>query len=304
MVSGCSPAPEQPLRIGTNVWPGYEPLYLARELGEYHDGPVHLIEMGSATAVIRALQNHSLEGATLTLDEALSAMAKGVSLKVVAILDFSEGGDALVAKPEIESLSALRGKRIVVEDSATGAILLDAALMAGELTAADIKIVSRSADEHVASWDSADAVVCFEPALSKLLAEGGHVLFDSHQTPERIVDVLVVTAEATVQQPEAIRGLLSGYYKARRYLREHPREAARHMAGRMKLSPDDVLASFRGLRLPTLSESRDLLSGSPSALEQGAEQLMLFMLERWLLRSEVNTAGLGSPQFLPAPQAP
>jgi len=35
----CSAEQESPLRVGTNIWPGYEPFYLARELGYYEQQP-------------------------------------------------------------------------------------------------------------------------------------------------------------------------------------------------------------------------------------------------------------------------
>jgi len=37
-----------------------------------------------------------------------------------------------------------------------------------------------------------DAIVTFEPVKSELLSSGANILFDSHQIPGRIVDVLVV----------------------------------------------------------------------------------------------------------------
>ena len=43
---GCTPDPEPILRVGTNVWPGYEPLYLARDLG-YLDESIRLVEYSS-----------------------------------------------------------------------------------------------------------------------------------------------------------------------------------------------------------------------------------------------------------------
>src|SRR6185503_11312983 len=42
--AGCVRAPEPALRIGTNVWIGGEPLYLARELGELKPEAVQLVE--------------------------------------------------------------------------------------------------------------------------------------------------------------------------------------------------------------------------------------------------------------------
>ena len=58
---GCHKEPTALVRIGTNVWPGYEPLYLARELGYYKDLNVRLVEYPSASEVIRAFKNKNLE---------------------------------------------------------------------------------------------------------------------------------------------------------------------------------------------------------------------------------------------------
>jgi NitT/TauT family transport system substrate-binding protein len=41
---GCMRQPEAALRIGTNVWIGSEPLYLARDLGHLDSGKVQLVE--------------------------------------------------------------------------------------------------------------------------------------------------------------------------------------------------------------------------------------------------------------------
>ena len=44
MLGACVRDPEPPLRIGTNVWIGSEPLYLARELGRLDPETVQLVE--------------------------------------------------------------------------------------------------------------------------------------------------------------------------------------------------------------------------------------------------------------------
>lgn len=121
LLLSCGPAPEPLLRIGTNTWPGYEPLYLARSLGYYEGSPITLVELTSASEVIHALRSGTLEGAALTLDEVLTLLDDGFDLKVVLVMDFSNGGDVLLAKPGIDSTADLRGKRIAVEYTAVGA---------------------------------------------------------------------------------------------------------------------------------------------------------------------------------------
>ncbi|MDQ6966158.1 MAG: hypothetical protein Q9M23_04455, partial [Mariprofundaceae bacterium] len=71
LLAACTPAPKPDLRIGTNIWPGYEPLYLARSLGLFKDTGISLIEYPSSTETMRALRHGSIEAGALTLDEAL-----------------------------------------------------------------------------------------------------------------------------------------------------------------------------------------------------------------------------------------
>ncbi len=58
-------------RVGGILWVGYEPLFLARDLGRYDAGTLRLVEMPSNTANLMALATGELEAATLTLDEFL-----------------------------------------------------------------------------------------------------------------------------------------------------------------------------------------------------------------------------------------
>ena len=51
-LSGCMRETEPPLRIGTNVWIGSEPLYLARDLGYLNREAVQLVEYPSASEVL------------------------------------------------------------------------------------------------------------------------------------------------------------------------------------------------------------------------------------------------------------
>lgn len=300
LLSACTPStPEPPLRIGTNIWPGYEPLYLARSLGHYKDTPIKLVELLSASEVIHALRNKTLEGAALTLDEAMTLMDDGFDLKVILVMDFSNGGDVLLAKPEIASLAALRGKRIAVEYTAVGAILLDAALDAAGLKVLDITIVSCRLEEHLECYGSADAVVTFDPFRTKLLNQGARLLFDSRRIPSRIVDVLVVLEETTKTHPRGLEELLAGYFKAREHLASQPEDASKRMAIRLGLSSDEVLASYDGLKLPTLDENHSLLNGKPPQLVRTAGKLAEFMRGKKWLKNRLEVDGLMDGRFLP-----
>lgn len=301
----CSSEQQSPLRVGTNIWPGYEPFYLARELGYYEQKPIHLVELKSATEVIHAIRNNTIEAAALTLDEALLLLESRVEIYIIAVLDFSNGGDVVLSKPGINTLQQLKGKRIAVEHSALGALMLNAMLHQAALSINDVVSVPKTVDEHVSAYrkNEVDAVVTFEPYRSVLLAEGAHLLFDSSAIPEQIIDVLVIRKDALKNKTQSIEKLLQGFFKAVHYLGEKPLDAAKRMASRLNLRPEEVLASYDGLIMPTLQENISLFKDKPSQLDQTTQALLKLMLEEKLIDHSVlpyvDLNDLFNPQWLP-----
>jgi NitT/TauT family transport system substrate-binding protein len=299
MVSSCTQTQEPPLRIGTNTWPGYEPLYLARSLGYYKDTQVNLVEMTSASEVIHALRNGNLEGATLTLDESLTLLADDIDLEIILVMDFSNGADVMLVKPHIENLSKLKGKNIATEYTAVGALMLDGALTAADMSVSDVKVVSCLYDNHLNCYRDNDAVITFEPIRTKLLSLGAKQLFDSSMIPGRIVDVLVIHKETVKNHSQALKDLVDGYFKARQYLVTDPKEASKSMALRQNISPDEVLASFYGVTLPTLEENHNLLNSKSAQLISTAETLVSHMVKQKLLRKTIDVNHIINSKFLP-----
>ena len=190
-LTGCQDNFVEPLVFAAIPWPGYEPAFVARELGYLNEGQVHLAEFSNTTEVMRALRNHKVHVAGLTLDEALSLRSSLPDLQVFMVVDISHGADALMARPDIKSLDQLKGKRIGIEKTALGAYFLSLILRAAHLSISDIQIVSLPLDEHANAFrkGQVDAVVTFGTARSELLSQGAVYMFDSTQVPGKIIDV-------------------------------------------------------------------------------------------------------------------
>ncbi|RKZ97558.1 MAG: nitrate ABC transporter [Gammaproteobacteria bacterium] len=297
----CSAEQESPLRVGTNIWPGYEPFYLARELGYYEQQPVHLVELKSATEVIHAIRNNTIEAAALTIDEAMLLLELNIDVCIIAVTDISNGGDVVLGKPGIKSLSQLKGKRIAVEHTALGALMLGAMLKKADLSINDVLVVPKTVDEHVSAYrkNKVDAVVTFEPYRSILLAEGAQLLFDSRAIPEQIIDVLVIRKDAVKNHTQSIKTLVHGFFKAAHYLKEKPQDAAKRMASRLNLTPEEVLLSYDGLIMPSLNDNKRLFKDKPSHLDQSAQFLLKLMLQEKLISRAVKIDDLFNSQWLP-----
>jgi len=301
MISGCVNAPEHPLRVATTPWPGYESLHLAASLGTLDSTRVRLVDLANAGQVAQGLRNGTVDAGTMTLDETLVVIQEGVPLHVVLVMDVSNGGDVVVARPEIADVFGLRGKRVGVETAAVGAVMLEAVLAAAGLTTNDITLVSLSVNEHDQAYalGTVDALVTFDPARTRLLARGAHVIFDSRSIPGRIVDVLAVRADAMADHQQALTTLVAAHFRALDHLARSPQDAAGRIAPFLGVPADQVLAQFTGLILPDLAENRVQLSGPAARLPVRAAELGALMLRSKLLPNAVSVDNLVESRFLP-----
>lgn len=300
LLAACGPAPK--LRIASHVWPGYELLFLARAEDWLDENRVTLVETASASESMKALAEGRADGAALTLDEVLRVRATGLPLSVVLAFDISAGADVLLARSGIGSIAELKGKRIGFEQGAVGMLMLHQALMAGGINAIDVVQVLLPIDQHEFAWRAGDvdALVTFEPVASRLAAAGARRLFDSREIPDTIVDVLAIrTPMLDGDHADAVRYLIAAQMRALAHLGSHPQDSAYRMASRLNLSPDQALASFRGLVLPDRSYNRRLLDGPSPILRDSARRLNVLMAASGILSREDDLAGLLRPEFLP-----
>lgn len=284
-LAGCTKEPQSPLRIGTNVWPGYEPLYLARELGLCKENSIKLVEYPSSTETMRSFQNATIDAAALTLDETMQLLASGADIKVILVMDVSQGADVLLARPEIKSMSELRNRRVGLESTALGAYMLTRALQSAGMKPTDVKTVLLEEAEHESGYRDGriDAVVTFDPVRTRLLAAGARQIFDSSMIPGEIVDLLVVRGSFAKNNPGQVKKLLQCWFRALDYLERDRPKAAGTMAVREKMSAAEFLASLKGMRFPDLKENRLMLDKESPALLPSAERLATVMFENRLI---------------------
>lgn len=299
-VPGCRPAPPA-LRVALNGWIGYSPFFLAQELGHVPESVVRLVEFPSNTASMMSLVNGEVTAAALTLDELLLAREGGLDVRAALVFDESAGADVLLARQSIGGLPGLRGKRIGVESTAVGALMLSRVLEAAQLSAADVIKVPLTVDQHVAAYEAQqiDAVITFEPMASRLRALGAHLLLDSSSFPGLIVDVLVVSAHINPQQSAQLRQLLSGHFLALQHLRINPANAARLLSAHQQIPAEEVLRAFNGIRLADDAANRGWLAGNNPGLSASAKSVGQLMAEAHLLQRQPDTTDLCDPRFLP-----
>lgn len=293
MLPGCR-GKSAPLTVASHIWPGYEFMFLAQREGWLDPQRVQLRETPSGSQTMQALTDGSVDAGALTLDEVLRLRGSGVRLSVALVFDISAGADVVLARPPIRELNQIKGKRIGVEQSALGALMLVKLLEAAKLERSEVQVVPLTIDLHEAAWQrgEVDVLVCFPPVSSKLQAAGAVNLFDSRQLPDTIVDVLAVRQDAIEQKRDAIRHLIASHLRGCSHFQHSPQDASYRMARHLGLRAEDVMASYKGMVLPDLASNRRLLGGDKPVLLDSAHMLSDVMLKEGLLAQPNGLAAL------------
>lgn len=285
----CVPAPLKPLRIGTNVWPGYEPLFLARELGYYGNTPIQLVEYPNFDPN-RAYRNGEVEMSATPITAFLPLAPTHPDVRAWLIMDISDGADAIVAKGAIANLQSLKGRRVGFDRSMLAPFVLSRGLEQVGLSLKDVKIVpvELSEQEEAFKQGRVDAIVTFEPYRSNILNTGAKLLFDSSQIPGEVVDMLIGSESLLTTHATQLQVLIQGWFRALDYIEKNPEDAARRMARRQGITPEQFLSSLKGLQLVTLEENQKLLGKTNSVLLKGTQRLSQFLVENKILKQDVD----------------
>jgi NitT/TauT family transport system substrate-binding protein len=299
-LAGCVREPETALRIGTNVWIGSEPLYLARDLGHFDPALVQLVEYPSASEVLRAFRNQAIDGMVISLDELFGLAVDGLDPRIILVVDVSNGADVVVGRRGMKTMRDLNGKSVAVESGALGAFVLSRALALNGMQASDVNVVHLESNEHPGAFEKGqvDAAVTFDPYRAQLLSAGARTLFDSTQIPGEIVDLLAVRASALEQHSKAIQVLLAGWFGALDYLKVQPEDAARRMGVRQQTTGAQFLAAQKGLHIPSREENLRMLGGATPELATTGRRLMGLMVDAKLLRTGVDIERVLAPKPL------
>jgi NitT/TauT family transport system substrate-binding protein len=280
--------------MGTAIWPGFEPLYVAQQLHFWREDQIQLLEFTSTSELTRAFRNGTIDGGLLTLDEALLLVEDRQDIQILLVTDVSNGADVILAKPGFSSMRDLRGHRIGAETTGVGAYLLFRALELSGLKPEDVDIVTLEFSEQQPALDRGlvDAVVTYEPVRTQLKTAGARQIFDSTRIPGEIVDVLVVRSSYLTASPDNARLLVEAFHRAQRYASDHSDDFVRLASVHENVTPQQFRQSMTLLHVPDLQEGRAMLAGSPAPLQKQAKLLADVMIKRNLLLRPVDITSM------------
>ncbi|MCY1282109.1 putative aliphatic sulfonates-binding protein [compost metagenome] len=259
------------LTIGHTTWVGYGTLYLARDLGYFEEQglDVDFTVIEEASMYMAAQASGQLSGSASTIDEILKYRSDTFCFKAVAALDDSHGGDGVLVGPNVASLKDLKGQAVAVNEGSVSQFWLSYLLKHAGMGMSDLNVQNMTADDAASAFIAGrvPAAVTWEPHLSLVKQKGqGKVLVDSSTTPGVIVDVVALNCDVIANQPDDVKALVKGLYKAVEFTKQNPAKAYELMAkgvGGYLSDPKDLADAAKGVRFYDQAMSEQLL-GTPN----------------------------------------
>ena len=272
-VSCAAAEPEPaPVRIGVNLWVGYDLLDVAEVEGFFEDAgaEIEIVDFTSLSDVVAAYQRGQLDGMATTINEVIQVRASGSRMpEIILITDYSNGADVIVAEPGIDSVEDLAGARIAVE-APLGPFILSRALSLHDMSLDDVELVVGDLVEFpgLVADDDADAVVAFPPVSLQLVNEFNFSqIFTTAEIPGQVVDVVSVDKSLLGDRPEVAMAIRDGWDRAMEHLADEPEKVIAALAARESVTPDEMTVLLTEVELLTWAEQADSFStGSMDAV--------------------------------------
>lgn len=236
---------KQKVTIGMVTFPGYAPLYLAKDKGFFGDLDVELVRIESVGDLRAALSSGKIDMYAATYDIFQSNQGADVPGIGFMLIDESHGADGIVAAAGINSISDLKGKKLAGEPGLPPFFLLQFLLNKEHLSMSDISLKDIATQDAGAAFTSGsvDAAAIYEPFLSNAVKarKGSKVIVSSAQEPNILADLLFASEALTKNNPDALKTVADGWFKALDYTKSYPDDAYTIMGKAFNVSKQEMI---------------------------------------------------------------
>jgi len=267
LTSSCSTSKATPsyvpIKIGWTFSNSDYTLLIAAKKGFFseHGLSVEPIKYESPMEAIPDIAGAKLDGGFLTMSDVFLA-SNMVDLRGVFVCD--DGGTySVVAAPEINSISDLRGKRIGLNLHSSSEMIVSYMLASQRMTSTDVEYVEVAPPQVALSIPGRiDAGLLWEPYTTQALKKGDKVIYENSYYSSLTPRVLVFRKRFIEQHPEEIRSFILAWNEALTYRASHQQESLDIISKETKLPISDLTISGKN-KLNTILDNLELFSNNP-----------------------------------------
>ena len=290
-ISTYKPMVDRTVRFGINVWAGWSPIIFANngfKPGKVWKSPsgkdfkLELVLIDDPIAMRDAYAAGNLHIGWATLDMVplfLEGLRKDsrVMPRIYQQIDWSNGGDGIVVRDAIKTMSDLRGKTVVLaQNSPSHFFVLNALINAGVQPAeVDFKF-TQDAFQAAAAFNGDKRIagaVSWAPDIYNLeKVKGNHLLVTTSTANKLIADVWFSRADFAKDNPDILEGLTRGIFDAMIDLKAQyaKQKVAKLMSTGYSIPESDALGMLGDAHSTNYAENREffLNQNNPTNFER------------------------------------
>ncbi|CAK8710893.1 OmpA-like domain-containing protein [Candidatus Electronema halotolerans] len=278
------------LRLAVDNWIGYFPirspemktaLHRAGWLLAYED------DKADYQSRMKRLDEGEFDFAVATVDSyLLNAKQFSYPAVIVAVIDESKGGDAILArKDRVANLDALKGKldaKVAFTSASPSEHLAKAAadhFNVPELhpPPGPLRIATKGSEQakKVLLSGEADVAVLWEPDVTQALQNKGIVkLLGTEDTERLIVDILLVRRDFADKNPQLVKLFLNTYFKVLKKYRQDQALLVRHLTEETGLDEEQARIMLKGVNWLSLVDNCEQWFGLTATGGMGEEGII------------------------------
>jgi ABC-type nitrate/sulfonate/bicarbonate transport system substrate-binding protein len=276
-ISNYEPMKDRTVKFAINVWAGWAPIiyanegFAAKKTWKDADGKpfkVELVLIDDPVAMRDAFAAGNVHIGWATVDM-LPLLLEGlhkdsrVMPRIFQQIDWSNGGDGIVVRDTIKTMSDLRGKTIVLaQNSPSHFFILNSLINAGVQPAEVEFKFTRDAFQAAAAFNadkSISACVSWAPDIYNLEKVGGNRLIVTTATANKLIaDVWFARADFAKDHREIIEGMVRGMFDAMIELKtqENKQKVAKWMSDGYSIPADETLGMLGDAHWTNFAENK------------------------------------------------
>lgn len=252
----------EPLKIGYSDWPGWIAWEVAIQKGWFTEAgvAVEFVWMEYVPSM-DAFAAGKLDATGMTNGDALVYGANGTKAICILANDYSDGNDMIIAKPGINSIKELKGKKIGVEVNFVDHLLMLKALELNGMKESDVTLVNVATNDTPQALASGqvDAIGCWHPISGQALklVPGSKAVFTSKDVPGLIYDCLYVSPASLATRKAEWQKVVAVWPRVVAFIADPKTqdEALDYMAKRVGITAAEYKQIMGGTRLLTMPEN-------------------------------------------------
>jgi NitT/TauT family transport system substrate-binding protein len=304
-LAGCGilqPAETQkePLRVGFTEWWGDYTLLVAEDKGLFkqHGIDVEPVYYELYTDYVVDLASGQMDGAFLAMGDTIN-INHSSPMKVVAVND-DGGADAIVVRPEINSIRDLQGKKVGMLVGTQYELMVAEMLRSDGMNNSDITVVEVNPEEALTALENnlVQAVYLWEPYLSEALDQGNKILYPREKT-RLFPDVIVFRRSVVEQRPDDVKAFLRAWFQALEYRLQREGQTRDIAAKYVGISAEEIYPD-NNLKLLTLSDNKVLFDIQDKNSIYAVTNITVdYLISIGAVTQQIDLLELIDPSFLP-----